>query len=141
MDVWVTYSKRKSLCPYCNSYVTAGNPVLITQQYNKGPGGKRFRSRKYWHPNCWMDNAMYKLSQNAYPGRPGRPRMLQLSPEDSAKRLAILRKRARCIQRLKIAIKNGSVDTIIRLSEAIENTKEEIKPYGGVPKSWERLKS
>ncbi len=103
---------------------------------------KNFR----WHAKrtrddqcCWLIKGLEEFSLRPYVEKRGRKKLL-LPPEIKLKRLQILRRRARLVQRLKALIldelSNADLDIFIRIGSQIESLKDEIEPYGGIPKSW-----
>jgi hypothetical protein len=140
MDIWVTYCRRRSKCRYCEEYILAGKPILvgkIWKQAGTTDVKRRFCVTLRWHPSCWLEQAMQRLDKVEYIPRKGRP-LLQMSEEDKASRFAILRRRAAILQRIRVetAKPEQNIDRIIHLGAMLADLKEEIKPYGGAPKSW-----
>lgn len=76
MDIWVTWCKRKIICPTCNEEIAVASPIV------KSP----FKS---WHPECWLKEALAYLELHPYKTRhKGRPK-LKLSAEEKRQRLRL----------------------------------------------------
>jgi hypothetical protein len=105
---------------------------------------KNFR----WHAKrnrdgqcCWLVKGLDDFNSRPYVEKRGRKRLL-LPIDVRAKRLGLLRKRARIVQQIRTLmlddddIDNDSLNRCVKLGAQLESLKEEILPYGGVPKSW-----
>jgi hypothetical protein len=83
---------------------------------------------------------MEEFNKRRYVEKRGRKKIL-LPKEQRDQRLAVLRKRAKVVQQLKVEAEKSpeerDIDTLIHLGERLENLREEISHLGGVPKSWE----
>lgn len=140
MNVWVRRTKRRSTCSYCQGEITNGSYQVVCQHYVKTSGGKNWWFRRSFHPQCWIDQAIAELEKIPVVETRGKKRM-QLTDDDRAKRRSIILRRGSVIQRIKKEMakpeEDRDVDKIIRLGAMLEKLKEEIRYYGGVPKSWE----
>ena len=63
-----------------------------------------------------------------------------MEPEMKRKRIAVLRRRASVIQRMREEMgkdnEERSLEKIIHFGELLDKQAKEIEPLGGVPKSW-----
>ncbi len=88
---------------------------------------------------CWLAQELDKLTTTSYVETRGRKRIV-LPKEHRERRLYLLRKRARQVQRLKhvltVPTKQRDIDEVIKIGVVLEEVKEEIENLGGVPKSW-----
>lgn len=135
MDIWISWCKRKAACRYCGQPIVASTPIVKGKLWKKHTSGKKWCYRFYWHPQCWLAEAMLYLEQHPYKAiKSGRPKLI-LSSEDAKKRLRILRKRARLIFELKERIENGITDLNGILRQLAE-LPAQIEKVGGMPKSW-----
>jgi len=82
---------------------------------------------------------MDSLEKRPYVPPKGRTPVV-MEPEVRKKRVALLRRRASVMQRMREEMSKDnnerSLEKIIHFGELLENQTEEIKPLGGVPKSW-----
>jgi hypothetical protein len=96
----------------------------------------------YWHVvnkdgiHCWEEQGMAYLQKHPYNQgeRGGQP--LGLDYDTNKKRIAVLRRHAKYMQKIRQAMQTDNVDRVIRLANSADKLKEEILPLGGVPKSW-----
>jgi hypothetical protein len=94
----------------------------------------RWSYRMYWHPQCWLNEALQYLKQHPYvPKSTGRPK-LQLSDEALQARAKLLRHHARLVYQLKEAAGNGTKTE--RIQNKLLELCVKIEPLGGIPKSW-----
>ena len=99
---------------------------------------KRWTIKLHWHTKCWIKQAIDALKKRPVIETRGRVK-LEISKEQSAARVKILRRHAAVVQRIRIEMSKGekqNIDRIIRLGSSINKLKEEIEPFGGVPKNW-----
>lgn len=97
---------------------------------------KGYNVKKYYHPNCWIAQALDYLSKNPYVPY-ARKKKLELGPEQSKQRYSILKRKAAIDQRKRRL--EGTPNRIV--GEAILDSKiaeliMEIAPIGGIPKKW-----
>lgn len=96
----------------------------------------------YWHAVnkdgecCWVLEGLSHLERNPYNQGVRGGKLLNISSEDKIKRLHILMRHAKYTQKIRQAMETGNVDRVIRFANSIEKLKEEITPYGGIPKKW-----
>ena len=92
-----------------------------------------------WHPDCWMEQAKSSLEKRPYIPPKGRT-PVDMEPEVRKKRIAVLRRRASVMQRMREEMGRNdgerSLEKIIHFGELLEKQTKEIEPLGGVPKSW-----
>jgi len=143
VEIWISRCKKQAKCRYCTEAILKSEPILMGREwrsYERDGSTRQWVRRYYWHPNCWLEEALAKLDKlPEATGSMGR-KPLVLSAEDKQKRFAILRKRARIAQRLHEEIEmpewQSNIDRIIALGNKVEQLKEEIEPLGGIPRSW-----
>ena len=139
MDIWIKWTRKQAICRYCDKPILVATPMVVGKIWRKGDETKRsWNIKLYWHPQCWIANAMDYLSRNPYTqGNKGRPK-LQLSEEDGRKRYLLLRRKAALDQRKK---KLTATYPDRALQEAKINTQildimMDIAGIGGIPKKW-----
>ena len=96
-----------------------------------------------FHPDCWLRLAEKWVAEGA-DTRPKKGRVrLDLSPEDRARRLSLLRKYAAVTARIlkyeeALMEEPGEARRlrVLRLYVVRMRILKEIEPYGGPPKSW-----
>ena len=148
MDIWISTCHKKSKCSHCGEDIENNEPCVFGKLWKKFTG-KESEVRKWtitfhWHARrksdgqcCWLAQAMEYLEKQEYTEMRGR-HCIVLPKELREKRLSILRRRARVMQRIRAEMEEGgNVDALIHLGKQLETLKEEIAPLGGVPKNWE----
>ncbi len=138
MNVWIRRARKSATCTYelCPDKTISNNQYFVVcQWYMNTPGGKKWRKQKFFHTQCWIDQAVAILESRTVTETRGR-RRLSLADSNRAARMKILRKRAALVQRAKEALKNERYDIVQRLGDKMEKCKVEIEQYGGVPKKW-----
>jgi len=130
VNVWIAQCRKRTPCAFCGEDINCGEYMAVGVYYR----GK-WRHRKSWHPQCWIDEGIDYAQRNPKPETRGR-KTLQLKDEDRKRRFRILARRASIIQRAKIAYSKGNFNALAKYGEQLEQLKEEIKPLGGVPESW-----
>jgi len=111
--------------------------------------GKLWRNREgtamkwvtkfYWHPQCWIDQAIQKLERLPPVVETRGMRKPKVPDEMRGARVKIMARRAAIVQRIKIEMSKNdgtSVDKLIHLGEMLNRLKEEIELVGGAPESW-----
>ena len=143
MEIWISHCKRQAKCRYCSEAILKGTPIVFGREwrsYEKDGSTRQWVRRFYWHPNCWLEEALAQLDKLPEATDSMGRKPLTLSAEDKQKRFAILRKRARIAQRLHEELEvedwQSNIDRIIALGNQVEQLKEEIEPLGGIPRSW-----
>jgi len=145
MDIRIVRCKKVTKCGHCSTIIEKLEPMVVGRLYKntyKEDGRRHWTLRYYWHPQCWVEQALAYLDSpeaERFEAKRGR-KPIQLSPEDKAARFKILARRARVVQRLHEELEKPecqrSLDRIIHLGSQLEAQKEDIAPLGGVPKSW-----
>jgi len=135
MDTWLSRSGMVKVCNKdgCLEPISTGNPQIGQRGQNK---------RIYWHPDCWMEDGLSKLSKYEVPRR-GRKK-LDLNPVDAALRQTILRRIASYHWRIR-RYENSSNGKdysikITRLSIDIELLSRQLEGLGGRPDKWHQIK-
>lgn len=142
MEVYMTHCKRRAVCQHCtkdtDKYIEVGESMVVGLAKISSQGWtKKIR----WHPKCWLEQGEVYLEQHPpLPSRAGR-KPLAMSVEDKKARLRLLMRHASIVQRMReLKIEEGftekKVSRIIVLGKGLEDITEEIKKYGGAPKSW-----
>jgi len=140
MNVWIKKTRKRVPCRYCNKMIEVGEYQVVCQWYMKLKGGGTWVKRMSFHakePNCWLDRAIAELETRVVVETRGRKRNA-ISDEDREVREKILRRRASVMQRINAEM-NGKLraSKLEHLVDLLEVLKVEIKPHGGVPKTWQ----
>ena len=150
MDIWITTCRRTAKCNYCNEDITLNEPVVrgrLWQRSNENSKPLRWVKQFRWHAKrvtdsqcCWLAQALDHLSSNPPVEHRGR-KQLDLPAEVRERRLALLRQRARLVQRMKFIvladIESRDLGKIMIIGNQIEELRAKMIEAGGVPKSWE----
>lgn len=138
MNVWVRKARKKAICFYCSKEIETGTYQIVCQYFMPVPGGKIWTKRMLFHaePNCWLERAIAELESRVVPENRGR-KAKNLPDQAKEQRNKILRRRASVLQRLEKEM-YGEMRPVklLHLTEMVEKLKVEIKPFGGVPESW-----
>ncbi len=150
MDIRLATCRKTTRCSYCNQDVLIGEPVVrgrVWQKRSESEGNiKRWIMNFRWHGRrqsdgqcCWLAQELDKLSTTTYVETRGRKRIV-LPKIQRERRLYLLRKRARQVQRLKhiltVPTAQRDIDEVIKIGMVFDEIREEIVNLGGVPKSW-----
>jgi len=151
MDIWIARLNKTATCSDCGMPIKTGEPCVFGRIWTvrSGEGVEKptkWVKKLYWHVRreddgkcCWIEQGIIAMMKRGYVERRGR-KALGLPEEDKLKRIAILRRRARVMQRLRAEVelpsKQQNVDRAIHLGAQLGKLKEEIQLVGGVPKSW-----
>lgn len=150
MDIWISRCNKTVRCAYCLEDITIGEPSVFGKLWQRktadGIEPRRWAVNFRWHARrsrdgqcCWLIKGLEEFSLHPYVERRGRKKLL-LPSDVQIKRLRLLRRRARLTQQLKqlmlSELDNTDIDRFITIGSQLEQLKEEIEPYGGVPKSW-----
>jgi hypothetical protein len=130
MNVWMTKCSRQTGCNWCPEPIEKTEHMVVTSYYR----GK-WLIKKYYHPECWIAQGKEALERRIKVDNRGGVR-LHIPPEAKKERRKIAVRRASVIQRIKKAYERNDVDNMIHLGVMLQQLKEEIEPYGGVPKKW-----
>jgi len=105
---------------------------------------RRWTKKFHWHAKrkkdgqcCYLVQGLERMEKEPYVEMRGRKPLVM--PKDiRMARLAVLRRRARVMQRLREEVEGEkpNLDLLIHLGEQLESLKIEILPLGGAPKSW-----
>lgn len=148
MDVWLTKCKKTVSCSYCLEDITTTEPMVAGKLWlRQSNDGNRFTKQFRWHAKrtrdgqcCWLVEGLEYLSAHPAIEHRGRKRLV-LPAEIKERRLFILRQRARLVQKLKLLVLDGVVNSdlsrIMALGEKLESLRANMVLLGGVPKSWE----
>ena len=138
MNVWITRVKRRAKCKYeaCEKSILV-DEFMVVCSYFMNAKGKRWLMKMYFHPQCWITRAIEELKTRVTVETRGRKRAV-LSDKKRSMRVKILMRRASVNQRIGMEMSKSSVNTekVGRLVDKLDALAIEIKPYGGVPKSW-----
>lgn len=105
--------------------------------WNKGTDGRRWNTKHYYHPNCWVAQGLDYLKLNPYvsTGKRGQPK-LQLTEEDRRTRYLLLRRKATLDIRLRDARLHGLTERVADLTAKSFDLLLQIAKVGGIPKRW-----
>lgn len=150
MDIRLAICRKTTRCSYCNQDITVGEPIVrgrVWQKRSESEGKiKRWIRNFRWHGKrapdgqcCWLAQELDKLATVTFVETRGRKRIV-LPKEHRERRLYLLRKRARQVQRLKhvltVPTAQRDIDEVIKIGMIFDDIKVEIENLGGVPKSW-----
>ncbi len=134
-NITIAWCQRVAECEWCHQNIDAGEPLVTLFFWNKGtPEHKGFNVKKYFHPNCWVEQALDYLARNPYVPYI-RKEKLELSPEDSKQRYIILKRKGSIDQRKRNVV-DGNTMVLAQLDEQIAELMIQIAPLGGIPKRW-----
>lgn len=128
MDIWITRCRKTARCKYCEKPILVSEPIVKGRLWRR----KKWTLNFYWHPDCWVEQGIAEMEKRPVIETRGR-KSLPLTAEIQEKRICLLKRRASVIQRLK---RETDPVKVLHLGEMLEDLKEEIKPLGGVPKTW-----
>lgn len=138
MQVWMRKARKKATCTYdgCpDKLVSNGDYYVVCQWVMNTRGGKRWYKQKYFHPQCWINQAIAELEQRPVTETRGGHRMA-ITDSNRLQRVRLLRQRASVVQRIKAATIDQRYDKVVKLTESLEQLATEIEQYGGRPKKW-----
>ena len=136
-NVTMTHCQHRAQCGWCPDHIEAGKPLVTVFFWNRGgPDHKGFNVKKYYHPNCWVEQGLDYLKMNPYIPYI-RKKKLELTPAQAKKRYNILHKKSAIDQRIR-NLKEGPDKAITeaRLNMKIAELMVKIAPIGGIPKRW-----
>uniref|UniRef100_A0A6M3L4D6 PARP-type domain-containing protein n=1 Tax=viral metagenome TaxID=1070528 RepID=A0A6M3L4D6_9ZZZZ len=137
---------KSATCAYCKKPIETLDYVVRGKLWKKFTGTGEVEARRWsiklcWHVECWVEQgrtAADKAAGHRIEAR-GRPKS-KLAEKDQAERLAIIRRRASVIQRIRREterpFEEQDFNKVVHLGEMLEKLAVEIKAYGGVPESW-----
>lgn len=134
----MTWCKRECRCAFCPEPIKLATPMVVGKLwFSKGKPHKWYRMLR-WHVDCWVKQGLMYLETHPYVASGARGRkQIQLPEEQRKERLAIIRRRASYVQRLRKAVEEGNMNKVVKIFSKIDVLKEEIESLGGMPKSWE----
>ena len=136
-NVTISWCNRTAKCEWCPTSIMAGKPMVVVFFWNKGSEThKGFNVKKYYHPQCWIEQGLDYLGKNPYVPYI-RKKRLELTPEQSKRRYILLRRKAAIDQRRR-ALENNPDRVILEtvLDIKIIELMMEIAKVGGIPKKW-----
>jgi len=141
MDIWMTWTKRKTKCKYCEQPIITATPMVTGRLYKKA-AGKNISLRFYWHPQCWLEQGINYLSLHPYTATGRGRKKLGLEPAAKRQRYLLLRRHAALTQRIwRIKEGKGFPDNVLKIIGLEAGQKElaaQIELVGGIPKKWKR---
>ena len=140
LSVWIRKTRRQGTCVCgCGEKILNGEYQVVCQHYMKLRSGKTWWKRRIFKPQHWIDQAIAELEKRPVVETRGRKK-LPMTDDSRAARTAILRRRGSVLQRIRREVEGPKeeqdIDNIVHLGGMLNKLKEEIEPYGGVPKSW-----
>lgn len=136
-NISISWCNRTAKCEWCPEQIDTGEPMVVAFYWNKGTdGNKGFNVKRYYHPNCWVEQGLDYLKRNPYSPYIRKPK-LELTPEQSQRRYRLLRRKAALDQRIN-GLKDDSHRLLAeaRLMEKITIIMLEIASIGGIPRKW-----
>lgn len=138
-NVTISWCQHQALCDWCPKHIESGQPMIVVFYWNKGSKSHSgFNTKKYYHPQCWLDQGMDYLKRNPFVSTHKGAKRLDLTPEQKLERNKILRRKG------AIEYRRSQIDHSLPNHKAIEAKMNiqivdlmiEIAPLGGVPKKW-----
>ncbi len=137
-NVTMRWCTKKSTCKWCDKPIEKETPLVKVFYWNKGnEESRKWNSKFYYHPQCWLDQGLNYLRMNPYATK-YMGRRTVLNPEDRRKRFllvrrfnAIVQKRANCNHSFP-----DHILTDIDLTQRMVDIMLEVATIGGVPKGW-----
>ncbi len=137
-NVTMKWCINHATCQHCNTYVEAGTPLVTVFFWNRGgPDHKGYNVKKYYHPQCWIEQGLDYLKANPYI-RHTPKKKLNLTSEESELRYKLLKRKASIDQRLR-GLDMEYPDNLLveaRLRQNIIELMLQIAVVGGIPKKW-----
>lgn len=143
-NVFMYWCQHKARCRWCEENILTGTPVVQVYYWNKGDPAKRsFNVKRYYHPQCWIDQGLDHLKMNPYVPYQRKTKskeLARLTARQRELRYKLLRRKASIDQR----IRNLSSDYPNRaleeahLNEQVSRIMVQIVKVGGIPKKWLR---
>ena len=133
----MSWCERRAQCNWCPEHIEAGEAMVRVFFWNKGTEEhKGFNTKKYYHPQCWLDQGLDYLKQNPYvPYK--RSRVLAITPEQKKLRNILLRRKCSIEQRRRVVLEGKPNNALLaRLDRQVADLMVEIAPLGGIPKRW-----
>lgn len=139
-NVCMVWCQRQANCGWCDKPIEVATTEVTVFYWNKGADGHRWNVKRYYHPQCWIDQGVDYLNLHPYCAgeRRGPKPNLSLSKEEMDKRLHLLRKKATLEQRKRnLDPKRADyLSAVLKLEIKVLDTIQEIAPIGGVPRKW-----
>jgi len=129
-SIWMRICRKQATCGYCKKPIL-NKELMVVGLRRKG----KWRFRKCWHPECWLEQGKQELERREYVETRGCKRM-PIDDETRKRRFRLLARRASVLQRIRKAVEVRDANKVVHLGEMLDRIKEEIGPLGGVPKSW-----
>lgn len=139
-NVTMKWCQTHTKCDWCPKHIESGEPMVFVFFWNKGnqEGKRGFNVKKYYHPDCWVEQGLDYLKRNPYISSHKGRKAIPLTDEERLKRKRLLNRKSSLDQRLReldpehkhYGIKRARIQT--RIAELIV----EIAPVGGVPSKW-----
>ena len=139
MNTWIRKTRKRVICKYCEKFIETGEYQVVCQYFMKLKSGKTWKKIMHFHatnPSCWVDRAITVLETKPFTETRGR-KPDALSDVVKTARQKILRRRASVMQRISNEME-GQVRPckLTHMTELLEKLAVEIKPLGGIPKTW-----
>ena len=144
MQVHIKRTRRRVQCRYCEKFIEVGEFQVVCTYFMKLKHSEKiWTKRMHFHaknPYCWVEQGVIEVGRKVYVENRGR-KPDAISDENKAKRRQILRRRASVIQRIKYELlERQRSDKLGHLVDMLDKLIVEIAPFGGVPKSWVKVK-
>jgi len=136
MDVWTSYTSRKTPCWVCKEVMEQGERI-IRIQFKKRMDENTYTVRGYQHFGCWVENAEIWFESHPYippVGNGGRPCM-NLTEEDMRVRRSLAVQASGLRKRKKDMVGMGLWENVERIEEDINRLRIRYEEHGGVPRS------
>lgn len=138
MDIWMRWCTKQARCRHCPDPILPSTKMVVGKLWRRREGEtRRYTITLYWHPQCWIDQAVIATDKVPYEEVPkaGRPK-LQLSEDQQKVRLKLLHRRADLTRRLKNAAMAGNLEKVVEVEVLRQELISQIGDYGPVPKRW-----
>lgn len=134
-NVKMAWASKVTKCEYCDQNILTATPVIIVAFWNRNAAGKKWSTKNYYHPICWIQHGLDYLRMNPYTA----PKVVvSLTDEQKVKRYSILRKHASLMQRKRnLSTTNPNYELMLaRIEASIAELIISILEVGGVPEKW-----
>ena len=131
------WCERQAGCKWCDKPIEAGNPMVAVFYWNKGADGRRWNTKQYYHPNCWIEQGLDYLKMNPYVPYVRKQRLV-LNDEDRKLRYMLLRRKSALDQRRR-NLKSDYPEKVLieaRLDGKVAELMIQMITVGGIPKKW-----
>lgn len=118
--------------------IKSGELVVIGKMWKSRDAVIKWPLILRWHPECWIEQGRIEAMKKPILKR---VRTHKYTGEQRLMRIAVLRRRAAVVQRIRREMSKDAelrnISRLVHLGGMLERCTEEIAALGGVPKSWQ----